>query len=94
MKIFDEFIRKCELRDLDLSNANYTLVSSRIDRFFFCNSWVQCFESVRWEVVVRSCSHHYPSILDTSPVKWSSMPFDFEHMWLAHPKFKEACENW
>ena len=88
MKDFNTFINETGLRDLNLTNAEFTWSngrsSSRLDRFLFSLGWEDMFHSVRQEALIRVVSDHFPIIVNTNPFKWGPSPFRFENMWLSH----------
>ncbi|KAL5537608.1 hypothetical protein UlMin_044784 [Ulmus minor] len=101
VRLFDEFIRESELKDLTLHNASFTWsnfreasVKSRLDRFLFTEEWEAGKNDIKQETGSRTCSDHMPLILDTTPVTWGPTPFRFKNMWLGHSSFRQECENW
>ena len=101
MRSFDGFIRDCELKDIPLSNAQFTwsvnrgrVMSSRIDRFLVTSLWEDQFPDLIQETLVRPVSDHFPLLLESSRVKWGPTPFRFENMWLQHHSFLDQVKTW
>ncbi|GMQ08395.1 hypothetical protein CsSME_00052136 [Camellia sinensis var. sinensis] len=46
------------------------------------------------EALPRLVSDHCPVMCESCPFRWGPTPFRFENMWLEHPSFKEAFEEW
>ena len=73
MKDFDSFIRETELKDIKMSNGQFTwsslrenVVCTRIDRFLFSKEWKENFSVVREEALFRNISDQCPVLLDIS----------------------------
>lgn len=76
MRIFNQFIQDCELKDPKMHNVQFTwsnfreeTVFRRLDRFLFSVGWEELFPHVRQKALAKVNSDHCPIELDTNKVK-------------------------
>ena len=102
MRIFDELIRKLNLQDPSLNNAQFTWsnfrvqpICCRLDQFLLSVGFSEMFSYYRQEAMARCVSDHSLIVLSIKPPSWGPTPLRFENMWLEHKLFNaNICEWW
>ncbi len=98
---FSEFVSTHGLIDTPLLGGQYTWSNNResasmfrIDQFLYTAEWEDCYSIIFQKRLVRSCSNHFPIILECDNVKWGRRPFRFENMWLKADGFVNKVKEW
>lgn len=99
MKCFKSFVIKAELLDLPIEGKTFTWTNmlkdekwSRLDRFLFCNDWLEKWKCSQWSLQKR-LSDHCPILLSDEEKDWGPKLFKVFDVWLDKRNFKDLVQS-